>query len=322
MNQVQKASAARIEVSDFGSEFEKVLTPHNISPDAFVRVVQTAIAENANLESADRKSLILACLKSAADGLVPDGREAALVLFWDKNRKVNMVQYMPMIGGFMKRAYLSGKILKWSLNCVRENDEFSYQLGDDEKLTHIPKIASIEARGNIIAAYSVAVLKSGEKHVEVMGIDEILKIKARSKASSKEFTPWNTDFEEMAKKTVGRRHVKRLPIAADLAPLIKSLDVIEVEGEEHTSGEQITGPAWLPGIEPRVTAETLVEKLFGVNGGKAEILKHVIRYRAQGHEEIAQRIEAALSKKGEPQTTQLPASELLPFETEKTNEEN
>lgn len=79
--------------------------PSTVSPDKFRNVVITAANLTPGLLNADRKSLLGACVKCAADGLIPDGREAALVMFGQQ------VQYMPMVGGILKRAFGDG----WSV---------------------------------------------------------------------------------------------------------------------------------------------------------------------------------------------------------------
>jgi len=81
-------------------EFRNAL-PSHIKPEKFQRVVMTVVQQNPDLMGADRRSLLASCLKCAADGLIPDGREAALVIFKTKINEqwVSAVQYMPMLAG-------------------------------------------------------------------------------------------------------------------------------------------------------------------------------------------------------------------------------
>jgi recombination protein RecT len=90
---------------------------------------------------------------------------------------------------------------------------------------------------------------------------EIEKRKSRSKAASSKFSPWHTDYEEMAKKTVVRHMWKYLPISVEIqqqvaydegtARSIKDItpnddvfleapnDIIDIEEqEENKSSEQ------------------------------------------------------------------------------------
>src|SRR5262245_19014428 len=78
--------------------------PKHISIDKFQRVVMTAVQNNPNLVSVDRRSLWNACTQAAQDGLLPDGREGAIVPF--KGR----ANWMPMYAGLIKKARNSGEI--------------------------------------------------------------------------------------------------------------------------------------------------------------------------------------------------------------------
>jgi recombination protein RecT len=108
------------------------------------------------------------------------------------------------------------------VNAVYENDEFDYQLGDEEKIHHKPTLRN---RGALIAVYSIVVMKDGEKSREVMSVDDVNAIRKRSRSPDK--GPWATDFDEMAKKTVIRRHAKRLPMSTDLDGLVTRDDDFE-----------------------------------------------------------------------------------------------
>jgi recombination protein RecT len=77
-------------------------------------------------------------------------------------------------------------------------------------------------RGRIIATYSVAVLKSGERSREVMWIDEIEAIRVKSKYP--DGGPWKDHYGEMCRKTVARRHSKVLPMSSDLDDLLRRDD--------------------------------------------------------------------------------------------------
>lgn len=201
----------------------KKALPEHVSVDRFERVtitaLQTAAANGQDLTSCDRNSLWAACMKAAQAGLLPDGREAALVKFG------NAVQFMPMTEGLMKQVRNSGEILNWSVQIVRAKDTFEYELGDNERIVHkLPALG--EHRGDVVGAYSVVTLKGGEKSRDVMDVIEIEAIRARSR--SKNNGPWVTDYAEMCKKTVVRRHYKRLPKSTDLDDLIREDD--EVSG--------------------------------------------------------------------------------------------
>lgn len=199
--------------------------PPQISPEKFVRVVMTAVQSQPALMNADRQSLLLSCMKCSQDGLLPDGREAALVIFRTKkkvdgqDRWIDAVQYMPMITGIITKVRRSGELLSLSANVVYQNDTFRYVLGDDERIEHEPCLSD---RGAMIAAYAIAKTKDGGVYREVMSIDDINQV--RNASRSKDNGPWKDWYSEMAKKTVLRRLSKRLPMSTDLEAVIQHVD--------------------------------------------------------------------------------------------------
>lgn len=214
-----KQSLAKME-----EQFKKAL-PSHMPSERFVRVAQTAIQNNPDLLKADRHSLFSACMKSAQDGLLPDGQEAALVVYNTnvgtkaKPTWVKKVQYMPMVKGIRKKVRNSGEISNWSLQVVKENDKFKISLGDDEGISHEPALSN---RGKTIGAYSIVTLRGGEKSRDFMSVEDIEKIRDRSKSA--ESGPWVTDYDEMCKKTVCRRHSKTLPMSTDLEQVVQADD--------------------------------------------------------------------------------------------------
>src|SRR3546814_8922350 len=66
-------------------EFRAALPAH-VSVEKFTRVAQTAIQNQPDLANVDRKSLFGAIVRLAQDGLLPDGREAAIVKFGNQAR--------------------------------------------------------------------------------------------------------------------------------------------------------------------------------------------------------------------------------------------
>jgi recombination protein RecT len=188
--------------------------PEHVSPERFVRVVVTAIQSNPSLQKADRDSVLGAALKCAQDGLLPDGREAALVIYGGK------AAYLPMIAGILAKVRRSGELLTIGAHVVYEKDAFTYTLGDNETIEHQPFLTG--PRGKPIAAYAVAHTRDGGVYREVMSIEEINQVRNVSKA--KNDGPWVSWWGEMARKTVLRRLSKRLPMSTDLQQVFQRED--------------------------------------------------------------------------------------------------
>lgn len=187
-------------------EFRAALPAH-VPVEKFTRVAMTAIQNNPDLQGADRRSLFGAIVRLAQDGLLPDGREAAIVLFGNK------AQAMPMIAGVLKKIRQSGDVSYISAQIVYANDRFKWTLGFDENVEHEPAPLDQEP-GEPVAAYAVAVLKDGSRLLEVMRKSEIEKVRQVSRAKNN--GPWVQWWGEMARKTVMRRLSKRLPMSTDL----------------------------------------------------------------------------------------------------------
>lgn len=220
--------------------------PDTVSPEKFRNVVITAANMSPDLLNADRRSLLGACVKCAADGLVPDGREAALVLMGGK------VQYMPMIAGVLKRARNSGEIASLVVQVVHANDKFIWRPSDAEQpIIHEPPALTMD-RGEPIGAYAIARLKGGDVMAEVMDRASIEKVRNVSRA--KGTGPWVQWWDQMARKTVLRRLSKYLPMdAAPMEALLRRDDEkpatvagdelpIEAEAEEITIDAELVTP--------------------------------------------------------------------------------
>lgn len=194
----------------------KVALPKQIDPDKFARVVMTAVQQNPALLEAPRPSLFNACMQAAQDGLLPDGRQAALVTFKSKEDGT-LVQYMPMLAGILKKVRNSGELAMITAQIVCEKDKFRYWIDDKgEHVKHEPLL--VGDAGGRIGVYALAKTKDGHAYIEFMTVDQVLAVKAVSKAKS---GPWQGSFEdEMWRKTVIRRLAKRLPMSTDLEQVI------------------------------------------------------------------------------------------------------
>lgn len=223
--EIRPIDDVRHTLSKMQDQFKMALPPQ-VPVDRFVRITLTAIQQNPDLLAANRATLYGACMKCAQDGLLPDGREATLQVYnvniAGKNQPAKyekQAQYMPMTEGLMKKVRNSGEIANWSIQVVKENDSFEYELGDNERIIHKP---ARKDRGPTVGAYSIVTFKTGEKSREWMDIDQLNAIRARSKQPDS--GPWKTDTDEMNRKTVARRHYKRLPKSTDLDGFMQKID--------------------------------------------------------------------------------------------------
>ena len=203
------------------AELKKMLPP-SIPSDKFVRTVQTAVTLNPDLAQADKNSVLTACMKAASDGLVLDGREAALTIYNVKQKDGSWkkaAQYIPMVAGIIKRVRNSGEVSRLNAFVVYSNDTFHVAYGLEMSLKHEPNFAD---PGKPIGAYAICKFKDGETDFEFMSFQQIEAIRGRSKSGEK--GPWQTDWSEMARKTVIRRLSKRLPVDSDISRVVERID--------------------------------------------------------------------------------------------------
>jgi recombination protein RecT len=228
-----------IQLKEKQGQFHAALPAH-IPVERFMRIILTAIQQNPALARADRASLWNASMRAAADGLLPDGRDGALVIYNTKEKDENgkdrwiaKVQWMPMIGGLRKKVRNSGEIKDWNAQVVHAKDAFEFELGDQPFIKHKPFMEG--EPGPVVAAYSIAQFKSGELSREVMTRVQIEKV--RSASRSKDRGPWVDWYEEMCRKTVARRHAKILPMSTDLDDLIRRDDELyDLDGKSDRAG--------------------------------------------------------------------------------------
>lgn len=260
----------------------RAVLPAHIEPAAFIRVAQTAIQNNPELQECTTRSLVASCTRLAEIGLQADGVEAALVVYnvkvktrdgerWEKQAKP-----MPMVAGIRDLVRRSGMVREWKVRLVYSQDHFRHIDGDVETLEHIPEYVDED---RIVKVYSIAYDNDGRvmsRHV--MRIDAVDKIRRRSRSADK--GPWVTDYEEMVKKTCLRQHSKALPKAKDdlqrerFMGAIRALD----EAEDVLALDRGPGAAALPApamsvqdAARRRLAEAVESSALDDDGGRQEV---------------------------------------------------
>jgi recombination protein RecT len=184
----------------------KAALPAHIPVERFVRTTLTAVQTNPDLMNADRRTLFASATRAAQMGLLPDGREGAIVTFGGK------CQFMPMLGGVLKLVRNSGELASIDAQIVYKNDKFTYRPGIDLVPAHEPDWFG--DRGDIVGVYAVAKMKDGAAYVEILSKKQVEQVRNVSRAKSS--GPWVTWWDEMARKTAIRRLAKRLPLSTDL----------------------------------------------------------------------------------------------------------
>ena len=182
--------------------------PKHMDMNRMSRIALTTIRTNPKLLECAVPSLMGAVMQAVQLGLEPGLLGHCYILPY-KREATFIIGYKGMID----LARRSGHIQSIYAHAVHENDEFEYELGLHPKLEHKPSHGD---RGAFIGAYAVAHFKDGGYQMEFMPKSEIEKRRKRSASANSSYSPWSSDYEEMAKKTVVRYMFKYLPISIEV----------------------------------------------------------------------------------------------------------
>jgi len=258
--------------------------PEHMKPDRMMKVLLAAINRTPGLMKVSRTSLYDAAMTLSSLGLEPNSAlgHAYLIPFGQE------VQVIIGYKGYIELARRSGRIKSLRARVRRADEKFEVKYGLHEDLTH-------EYKGNsdaeVTHVYAVAEFTDGGYAFEVMTRSEVEAIRARSKSGKS--GPWQSDWPEMAKKTVVRRLAKYLPLSAEMAdaaqidddgdvvdsvavpvppaesPKFKVLspdieDAADEEPEESPSAENNTGEEAINPIERDFLEAQTVEELMAL----------------------------------------------------------
>ena len=227
--------------------------PASMDEKRLCRMAMNCLIRNPRLLEANKASFFLAILNCAEMGLEPGIiQHVALVPY------KSIIQVQPMYQGLIELARRSGQVMMIYAATVRRGDAFEYELGLDPKLVHKPDPEGED--NDWTHAYAVAHLKGGEKQFVVMTRKQVLSIRDRGAAAKAgASSPWKTDEEEMAKKTVLKRLLKVLPKSVEMARAIEIDTRSEVEKPQTTDAIQLDKVSF--GVEPdEATEPTRSEK--------------------------------------------------------------
>lgn len=204
--------------------------PSVITPERFSRMVLSALSTNHQLNECTPQSFLGAMMTAAQLGVEPNTPLGQAYLIPYRNKGTLECQFQLGYKGLIDLAYRSGEVELVQAQVVYEKDKFKYRFGLEPQLEHIP---ADKDRGEPIKVYAIFKTKSGGFGFEVMSIDDI-KVHAEkySKSYSSSYSPWLTNFEEMAKKTVLKKCLKYAPLKSDFVKAVVQDEAIKSEISE------------------------------------------------------------------------------------------
>jgi recombination protein RecT len=208
--------------------------PAGVDPKRFKHSLTVAVMQNPNLMKIHPGLLFREVSKSAQLGLSMDPQLGEAYLVIARNSKANRDEPQLRVGwkGLAKLARQSGEITLIYAHAVHERDitdgHFRVTLGAEPQLIHEPDIFT--DRGPVVGYYAVTKYRDGDFDFEPMSVEEIHKIRDKTdayrayKAGRIKSTPWADWEQEMARKTVIRRLLKRSPMSAEMQAAVKLID--------------------------------------------------------------------------------------------------
>tara|TARA_Y100000296_G_scaffold46314_1_gene53118 strand:+ start:2165 stop:3034 length:870 start_codon:yes stop_codon:yes gene_type:complete len=197
-----------IKSGEFYIQIANALPQGNLSAKRYISACLTALAVQPKLMQCKPSSVLKSMMESARYGLEPNSplSEAALIPYGQEC--TFLIEYR----GMMKLAWNTGLIKSLDYDKVCDGDEFDYSKGSNGlSFHHRPSLSASRGEGSIYYAY--AELKHGGTAFQVMTRDDIVAhAKHFSRGYSSKSSPWQTDFDAMAYKTVIRQLCdKKLP---------------------------------------------------------------------------------------------------------------
>ena len=243
---IQKAQAGKVAATNGGAtsikqlvmqmkpQIEKAL-PSVLTGERFSRMVLTAMSTNPQLAECSPNSFLGAMMQAAQLGVEPNTPLGQAYLIPYRNHGQLECQFQLGYKGLIDLAYRSGEITSISAHEVCENDDFEYELGLEEKLRHKP---ALKDRGAVILYYAVFRTKAGGSGFAVMSVEDIKNhSKKYSKAAGSSYSPWSTNFDAMAKKTVIKQALKYAPIKTEFVRAVASDETIKTNISESMTDE-------------------------------------------------------------------------------------
>ena len=188
--------------------------PRHLTPERVLRVATTALQTNPMLLECTTLSVVGGIVAAAQLGLEIGGNLGQAYLVPYRVKGVLVASFIPGYRGMIDLSRRSGSVSVIEARVVHKRDKFTVRLGVDATVEHAPYMGEGDP-GPTVAVYAVCKMRDGSVQFDVLTKREVESVRKRSKAGDS--GPWQTDYEEMAKKSVIRRLWKVLPVSVERA---------------------------------------------------------------------------------------------------------
>ena len=171
--------------------------------------------------------MALSALNTTQLGLEPNTPLGQAFLIPYNNKGKMECQFQLGYKGLIDLSYRNPNMQIITAHTVYENDEFEYELGLNPCLNHRPTLGD---RGEIRLFYGLFKLTNGGFGFEVMSktaMDDFAK--EYSKAFDSSFSPWRTNYESMALKTIIKKALKYAPLKSEFRNALSTDETIKNE---------------------------------------------------------------------------------------------
>lgn len=198
--------------------------------DRVIRLVTSALNNpdpNNKLPLCSKESLFGAFIRSVQLDLEPNTILGECYLIPRQNKGNWEANFELGYKGLIKLAYRSGQVKLIQAHEVYENDLFDADYGDS-KLLHKPYLKG--DRGNVVAFWARYILQDGTSDFAVWSLEQAENHRDKySKSAGSKFSPWQTAFNQMAKKSVIKDALRYAPQSVQDMRLALASDDTTVE---------------------------------------------------------------------------------------------
>ena len=284
------------------ASFAEVATKY-LSPERLTKLAIVAVTKTPDLAKVPPMEIVAELINCSRLGLEPNVEGGRWLLPFKRRDKdggerwelVAVTDYR----GLIDIARRSGEVLSIHADIVREADEDPTRGGIWEHwvdaggstLVHLRHRRARGERGAMLGVYAVVKLKNGEVQAEYLELEKVNAAKSRSRGADSKFSPWQNDFEAMAKKTAIRRLYNLLPKTPEISAAREVL--AEEEAGDHGQVVETTATPVAPAASRTASVKAKLAAKAAPAQEAAEVpddelgrrpLK-VQDYTDQGHEE-------------------------------------